>query len=364
MIYLVTGFLPCNKEYGFGRYISELLSTNLYDAVICFYSLKDEISIYGNFETIGLDDNTFYSEFEKVMKNNLVEGDILHFPANVIVPVSIPHYIKVVFTLHDITPLLFYKGKKNCGVYSVIGKAMETDEWEENISYALQRADKVVVVSKNTKRDILNHFEVSEDRVDVIYNGIDNTFTAYPECKTKELKKARKLDKSICIMAIMGGAHKNIKRLILAFCLLLLFEKRRKSLKLILVGKINRKRRLLAMILRKHVILTGRISEQELVEWYNISDLFVFISLYEGFGFPLLEAMACGARVLCSNTSSLAEIACGYAEMVNPQKVVEITKKIHSLIGEKYNPIEQMKYAHNFTWIKTQKKYINVFQKL
>lgn len=365
MVYLETGKMSWASTYGTGRYIRELMKSNIYDYVICAVSQKDNIPLTNNSKVIVLDDER-YKERLSAFLQSLQEGDVIHFPANTIVVDFIPKYIKVVYTIHDLTPLFFYKHRKRNGNYFSDGAALTTAEWKANVFYALKRADRILTVSENTKSDILKYFSVPEQKIKVIYHGIDTRFEQYSAKKTEEKKALYGLKDKKMILCIAGGKHKNLVRVILAFYLLCL-KNRKENYLLVLVGGIIPKIDILTKALqkKKRVFLTGRISDEELVWAYNLSDCFVFASLYEGFGFPLLEAYACGTWVAAADTSSLKELNGGYAKRINPRKIVQIACAMEK---SGYRPEalvqDQINYARTFTWEKFRQEHKRVLDEL
>lgn len=365
MVYLETGKMSWSSAYGTGRYINELIKTDVYDYVICTASQRDDVPLLEKNRIIAFDD----SQYRNLLSNfvlNLKAGDVIHFPANTIVITNIPEYVKVIYTIHDLTPLFFYKYKKRNGNYFSDGIPLSTKEWKKNILYASKRADYILAVSENTKKDIIKYCHVATEKIFVIYHGIDMKFKQYSPKKIEEKKKEYGLNEKKIIMGIIGGKHKNLIRVIIAYYLLCI-KNRKENYCLILVGAIIPKINFLTKRLQNKgkAFLTGRISDEELVMFYNISDCFIFVSLYEGFGFPLLEAYACGTNVISSNTSSLKELNGGYAQQINPKKILQITNamKRNDLRTEKAIK-EQICYAKSFTWQKFREKHKKVIESL
>jgi glycosyltransferase involved in cell wall biosynthesis len=120
--------------------------------------------------------------------------------------------------------------------------------------------------------------------------------------------------------------------------------------------------------LQKDVIFTGYVSESELAEIYNAVDLFVFPSLYEGFGMPPLEAMACGTPVITSNTSSLPEVVGDAAIVVNPHVADKLVEEMYQLLtddGLKKEMIRKgLKRSKMFNWDESARKTLRVYKEL
>jgi len=161
--------------------------------------------------------------------------------------------------------------------------------------------------------------------------------------------------------------HKNLERLLESYSKIKNIEDTR----LVLVGKAFEKYDVLEekekkLHINKKVIHTGVVTKEELVDLYNLADLFVFPSLYEGFGIPVLEALACGTPVICSNTSSIPEVGGKVVEYFNPNNNEEITKKINKLINEKHGSSQKYKeddidnWLEKFKWSKTAKRHLKI----
>lgn len=293
---------------------------------------------------------------------NMSEGDAIHFPANLICANfdSIPKGVKIFLTIHDITPLLFYKNKRKNGNYFSNGESVSTKQFENNLLLFLPRIDCIITVSENTKCDIVSRFGINESKIVPIYNGIDSRFVCYSKEKIKEIRTSYNIPNGKIIMAINGGKHKNIIRVILAFFLYCI-KNRNEDMKFILVGRVSKKIRLLTNFMKKKFILAGRVPDEILIDYYNIADGFIFASLYEGFGFPLLEALACGSYVVCSKTSSLGELGKGYAYLVNPLSVLDIANSFNMIKRKTDEEInEQRQYVQNFTWDNTADRHMEI----
>ncbi len=368
MIYLETGKMSWDERYGMGRYINELARREMYDCVICANSQKMFVPNIEGLNIISLDDSSYKKELSEYISKNMHKGDVIHFPANLIcVDVTrFPKDVRIVLTVHDITPIFYYQNKKRNGNYFSNGKRVSTKQFEENLRQYLPRADRIITVSENTKKDIVSYFGIDERKIITIYNGIDSRFKQYSSEQLETVKEKYGLSNIQTIMAVIGGKHKNIARVITAFRLYCK-KNRNNKLHLILVGKIS-KRTMLLTCFRKSkgkIILTGRVSDEELVDYYNISDGFVFVSLYEGFGFPLLEAMACGAYTICSKTSSLGELGEGYAYLVDPTDIVDIAdsfKTIRKLSDDEIK--KQREYVKKFTWDNSCRQHIKVLMEV
>jgi glycosyltransferase involved in cell wall biosynthesis len=231
-----------------------------------------------------------------------------------------PHYVlpplvrcRSVVTIHDCIHLMFpeYLPNKLAHVYA------KGSMWT-----ASKKADRILTVSEASKRDILRFFNVRPEKVVVVHNAIDERFLSPPNAERMDLTRQRyQLDHPFVLYVGNIKPHKNIQRLIAAFgrargqC--------QDDLKLIIIGdEISKYPALRQSVhkhkLDKHVRFLGFQPMETLAAFYRLARAFVFPSLYEGFGLPPLEAMACGAPVVTSNVSSLPEVAGGAALLVDP----------------------------------------------
>src|SRR3972149_4047180 len=213
-------------------------------------------------------------------------------------------FAKMVVTIHDLVFIRFpeHRGRKLSNYYLKRHKI------------ALKNSKKVIVPSQATKKDLQDFLKVSPAKIKVIYEAADSRFRVIKK-NSSPFKEAlgRYFDPEIKYILSVGTLEprKNLSKLVEAYSLLPLEFKQ--VYKLVLVGgKGWNNSRLLKTInnlnLRDKVILTGFVSDDDLPYIYNQASVFVSPSLYEGFGLPPLEAMACGTPVIASDDSSLPEV--------------------------------------------------------
>jgi glycosyltransferase involved in cell wall biosynthesis len=232
-----------------------------------------------------------------------------------------PHYVlppltpcRSVVTIHDCIHLRFPQYLPSRLGYAYARGQMWT---------ATHQAARVITVSEASKRDILRYFRVPESRIDVIYNAIDDRFWQQPdEADIARVRERYRLDNPFVLYAGNIKPHKNLERLIEAFHILRQNEAM-KDVQLLIIGdEISKYATLRRAVhrhkLHKHVRFFGFVSDQTLAALYRLAAVFVFPSLYEGFGLPPLEAMASGTPVITSNVSSLPEVVGDAALMIDP----------------------------------------------
>ncbi len=205
-----------------------------------------------------------------------------------------------------------------------------------SIATAARRATRVMTVSESSKRDILRYVDIPPERIDVIYNAYDERFAIEPrEEDVARVRERYQLDDQFVLYAGNVKPHKNLERLIHAFHLVR--QQGLDHLKLVLIGdEIARYAQLRRAVhhyqLHKYVRFLGYLPETTLAIMYRLAGVFVFPSLYEGFGLPPLEAMASGTPVVTSNVSSLPEVAGDAAVLVDPYDPEAIAEGIYRVL--------------------------------
>lgn len=222
-----------------------------------------------------------------------------------------------------------------------------------------KRADAIIAVSEYTKKELVRVLNISPDKIHVVPNGVN----------LKRFKPLKRKNTGRRIGYVGGlGKRKNVKTLIRSFALVL---EEIPDAELVIGGTGPQKENL--KILTKQLGITSRtkfvgfIPNNKMNEFYNSLDIFVFPSLGEGFGMPVLEAMAAGVPVITSNVSSLPEICDSAAILVPPRKSMTLAQKISLLIKNK-KMRERMKRkgienSKRFSWEKAAKKTIRVYRR-
>jgi len=354
---------------GIGRYTHELvdniieLNRKLKEPhqLVLFFNNPE----YHNFKTIApikkvLVNAKHYSLKEQTRFLRILNKeklDHVHFPHfNVPILYRRPYTV----TIHDLTLSLF-PGRKMTKWYHRLA-------YYFTIKNATKRAKKIISVSKNTKEDIIKYLKRDPGKIEVIYHGINSNF--------KLIEDAHKLDKTLhkyhikkqfLLYAGVWRNHKNLPGLIRAFKML---KEKNIDLQLVITGKSDPnypevKNTVKKLDLKNEVIFPGLVEEKELIHLYNAAFIFVFPSLYEGFGLPPLESMRCGTPVVASNTSSVPEV-CGEdnALFFDPHNTEDIAEKIETLYKDadlQAELIERgIQHTATFTWEKMAKKTFDV----
>ena len=218
---------------------------------------------------------------------------------------------------------------------------------------ACRRARRIITISQSSRQDVHHFFHVPLDRIDVVLPGVDDAYRPLPEEAVSAFCREKGLERFILHVGTLQP-RKNIPVLLNAFANL-----PPSGLKLALVGgkgwlynEIFTQVKKLK--LEERVLFTGYVPDGELPLWYNAAELLVFPSVYEGFGMPVVEAMACGTPVIASDSSSIPEAVGRAGLLFNPQNAAELTDRITAV---QQDPALRAKlkewglqHARNFSW--------------
>jgi glycosyltransferase involved in cell wall biosynthesis len=273
---------------------------------------------------------------------------------------------KRVVTIHDVYHLAFRH---------TLSKAQQFYS-TTLINRATANSNRTITVSNFSKSEIIKYTGVKPSSIDVFYNGVDTELfrpITNDELLLQTKQKYQLPDRYILCVGNVKP-HKNLKRIIEAIKIL---GTSISDYKLVVVGKKEGFRtndpHLANMInedifLKDHVLFTGYVPNEDLVNLYNLASLFVFPSLYEGFGLPPLEAMACGCPALVSNVASIPEICGDSVKYFNPNDASDLAQQIGLSLSEKKFSSDLVKkginHAASFSWNENYKQHINLFESL
>lgn len=229
----------------------------------------------------------------------------------------------------------------------------------------IKRASHIIAVSNHTKNDLIKYLKIPDDRISVIYNGIDRSiFKPY---------NIKLLDKPYILYVGSERPRKNMDRLLQAFAIL---KKEFTELRLVKVGEPGRTdqyrsqtlRRLDSLEITNDVIFIEYVPDLILAYYYSSAALLVYPSLYEGFGLPPLEAMACGCPVVASNTSSLPEVMGEAGIMVDPYDINGLAKAMRDVLSNRQLREDMIskgqEQAKKFSWETATEQTQQVYEKL
>jgi glycosyltransferase involved in cell wall biosynthesis len=281
-----------------------------------------------------------------------------------------PHYVlpplvgcRSVVTIHDCIHLMFPQYLPNRFALRYARTSM---------SLAARRATRVLTVSESSKRDIIRFFGTRADKIDVIYNAYDERFGVEPrEEDVVRVRERYQLHDEFVLYAGNVKPHKNLERLIEAFHVVR--NRGLDHLKLVMIGdEISKyaalRRAVHRLQLHKYVRFLGYLPEETLAVMYRLAGVFVFPSLYEGFGLPPLEAMASGTPVVTSNVSSLPEVAGDAAVLVDPYNPDAIADGIYSVLTDERLRREMrhkgLARAAQFSWETSARRVREIYQEV
>ncbi len=232
-----------------------------------------------------------------------------------------------------------------------------------------KESDRIIAISESTKKDLVNFYKVPESKIKVIYSGVSQSMTLL-EKNDKKLKSVKEkyslFDEFILYLGTIEP-RKNIVGIIKAFEGI----REKKRIKLVLAGALgwlyeDILKEIKSSKFAEDIIFLGFVDDKDKVGLYNLASVFVYPSFFEGFGFPPLEAMACGTPVVTSNCSSLPEVVGDAALMVDPYKPSEIADAIWILLeDDKLRNLYKEKgilRAKKFSWERTGKKTLDLIK--
>lgn len=364
------------NEFGVGTYTRNAIRTlarldheNEYSLLGIPGKLSGIEQLPSNFKTIPTHPNELslasYLELHRILKIN--GCDLLHVPHLFWKPQGIP--CPYVVTVHDLLDHM-YKASTDSGL-----KRAAHFQLTKRV---LRRAARIFAVSHFSKKDTENYFNVPAEKIEVIYNALDERFKLghASEADRQLIAERYQVNYPFLLYAGRISPHKNVVRIIEAFSLLknqLVEEGCFEDLRLIIIGdEVSRhpdlRRAVVKSRMQNDVRFLGFVPIEILRIFYDLAKIFVFPSLYEGFGLPPLEAMAHGTPVVTSNTSSIPEVVGNAAVMVNPENVFEIQRALHRVLLDqqlreklKARGAEQ---AQKFSWEESVTRMLKVYHEV
>jgi len=363
-------------EFGVGTYTRNIVrALGRLDAESKFFLLGPtekvaEIgSLPSNFQTVPLlaNESTFKSFLDYRANLKRLNCDLVHIPHLFWLPRNLP--CPYVMTVHDLLDHM-YRARDQSGLRRSLHFFLT--------HRALKGAARIFAVSNFTKSEVEKLFDIDSDRTEVVYNAIDERFLRghASEADRQLLAERYLINHPFLLYAGRISPHKNVVRIIEAFSALkaeLEKEELFPGLKLIIIGDELSKhpdlrRTVVRSRMQNDVRFMGFVPIEMLRVFYDAAKIFVFPSLYEGFGLPPLEAMAHGTPVVTSNTSSLPEVVGNAAVLVNPENVFEIMRALHRVLLDqalrdklKVRGYEQ---AKRFSWDASARQILRVYHEI
>jgi glycosyltransferase involved in cell wall biosynthesis len=361
-----------HRRAGLGRYAYELTSALLAaDAVnqyVAFYHRPEDAHIDPPLDriphlTTSLDTKPWrlaalLGQYLRIPQDRMFPGiDLFHATDHLLPRLS---RVKSVFTLHDLIFRLYPETHK------------PLNRWFLTLTMPrfLQAADAVITVSRHTATDAMRFYGLDEKKIHVIHEGVNPLFRpASTEAIARVRQKYALPDRFILSLGTIEP-RKNLTALLDAYRTL---RGAGSDVGLVFAGKKGWLyegffRRLRELGLEDKVVFTGFVDDADLPALYSAAELFVFPSLYEGFGLPVLEAMACGTAVISSNAASLPEVSGDAALLVDPTGVADLAGAIEEVLdnGVHREELEGKgpEQAAKFSWDKAAEQTLQVYRSL
>lgn len=322
-----------------------------------FQWLKKMLQFYpGSYNLLHAYHNAIFYKKTKLFDENVV----YHEPGYILRPYS---GLKVC-SIHDLSPIYYPQFHPRGRVKFLL----------KHLPLSISKADHIITGSYSIRDEIINTFKVAPVKITVIYHGIDSVFKVRQRVEVNPvLARYGLLGKFYILSVATLEPRKNLVRLLQAFAYL--SESQRKQFPLVLIGTMgwgkelaNLKKLMRRMISKGEMYYLDYVASYDLPYLYSGAYAFVYLSLYEGFGLPLLEALASGVPTLTSNVSSMPEVVGNAALLVNPIDVGAINYKLNQLLTDntlreklkRRGPIQ----AAKFSWKKCADKTVKVYQSL
>jgi glycosyltransferase involved in cell wall biosynthesis len=363
-------------EFGVGTYIRNVVRTlgrldheTEYFLIGPPAKVKEIGTLPANFRTVPLAEPERslmgYREFRTIVKR--LECDLVHIPNLFSIPRALP--CPYVMTVHDILEHLS-RARQRTGFWRSLHFQLT--------KRALRGAARILAVSNFTKTEIEKLFNIPAGRIEVVYNAIDERLLHGPASAADRQVIVERYQVTYPFLLYAGriSPHKNVVRMIEAFSALkteLEKEQLYPDLKLIIIGddvsgNPDLRRTVIRSGVQNDVRFLGFVPVEVLRTFYDEAKIFVFPSLYEGFGLPPLEAMAHGTPVVTSNVSSLPEVVGNAAVLVHPENVFEIMRALHRVLLDQALREKMKERSHRqaakFSWEKSVRRIMDVYSEV
>lgn len=359
------------QKTGIGNYIFNIL-TNLAQLdqlnEYYLYSHKDfDLPLFNTNwhirigKTRILNNSTIWLQTEAV-KMILKDKIDLFWGPNFVYPLFLPKKIKKIITVHDLVWLLY----------------PNTQNWRARLfirylyKISIKKADHIICVSESTAKDLKSILNIPEGKIDLIYGATTDYLKPYDKNYARKfIAEKYKVPENFILTVSTIEPRKNLTTLFKAIDIL---DKTKDfPYQLIVIGKRGYKAESILKSIKNigvdtKIRLLGYVHDKDLPMFYSAARIFVYPSIYEGFGLPLLEAMACGTPVITTNSSSLPEVIGDAGILIEPYNINRFARAIYELTtNNKLNNtyiqkgLERVKI---FSWMKSAKSTLNVFKKI
>ena len=355
------------SDFGIGTYIrnlivalSELDEENQYVLFVGQRGSQELPDLPDNFRPL-VERSPSYSVRELIALSwKLYRLDLdLYHSTHYVLPAVVP--CRAVVTIHDIIHLLYPE---------FLPSALAFFYAQRMIRRSLSRGDRIIAVSQNTKTDLMDYFKVDGRKIRVVYSGVTDRFrqrVASSEIAARQAEFG--IDRPYLLFVGNPKPHKNLDNVVKAYA-------RALSLhdfphRLVCVGdrggqEFKIRQRAEQLGIGGRILLLGHVAQEALPAIYQGAAAFLYPTLYEGFGLPVVEAMASGVPVITSNTSALKEIAAGYADLVNPLDLDGMARAIVRLVSDSDHRKSLRKLgrrrSEDFRWRQAAEKTFEIYR--
>lgn len=358
----VDGLIIDKKKAGIGQYgynlIEELKNNKDYEFTFILQEFLEHN--YNN----SIKRKNYVCSKERIIDEQLIlpskynSFDLIHFLdySSPLIPMNVPFIV----TIHD---LAYYKYPDTFSKGSLLLKKILSP-------ISIKRAAQIITVSDNTKCDILEYFDVPSEKINVIYPAVKNFKRESDMEKIRSLKEKYGIKGKYILGVGTIEPRKNLIRLVRAFKNI---SYDFNDFSLVLIGK---KGWLTEPIFKEFndekikdkIIFTDYVPQKDMSFLYSAADIFVYPSIYEGFGLPPLEAMSCGTPVIVSDNSSLQEVVGSAGVYVNALSTESIENGIRKLLNDENLKLELIEKGYEqskkFNWENTYKEVLKVYKKI
>jgi len=300
-------------------------------------------------------------KFKKIIRQEKV--DLMHFPH-----FNVPLFYNVPFvvTIHDLT--MFHYPRSEATTRSRVIFWLKDKAHRVVIRHAVKKAKHIIATSEFTKEDVVETLCVPKEKITVTYQAPFEKGNGKWEMGNGSVLKKYKVDKPYILYVGAAYPHKNLERLVEAWKIFV--DRHENKYQLVLVGTEDyfyKKLKLPITNYQLPIIFTGFVDDQELVELYENAHLYVFPSLYEGFGLPPLEAMSHGTPVISSNASCLPEVLGEAAMYFDPNNTEQMAEVMHQVLSDTDIQMQLHQNAREhlkrFSWEKLARKTVEIYER-
>lgn len=352
---------------GIGTYTKQILKYMLENdadnSYLLYWYGMDYRDIYKDNVSISIASKKHHHFFEDdYIPANLknMNADIYHVPQNGIGMSSKKSCIYI-STIHDLIPYVMPE---------TVGKGY-LKKFISQMPQIIQASDMIITVSDFSKKDIMRIFDVDKDRICVTPLAADSSFVPIEKNTARSfIAEKYKIDGDFLLYLGGFSPRKNVKSILVAFSRA--YKNLSKNYSVVIIGASKDEHSYLTSFcetlnIKDHVCFTGFVPYEDLPYFYNACSLFVYPSLYEGFGLPPLEAMSCMTPVITSNVSSLPEVTGDGAVLINPFDTEELKTAIENVLEDdnlrSSLALKGFERARGFSWLRTAQNTLDVYKK-